>query len=79
MSSPRGIKTEGLVGVLNRSFLCCLFFLFGVRVVVSFSMRFKILKMGWSGPRAVNILRRLFMSVVLDVLVRVAAVRYIAE
>jgi hypothetical protein len=50
-----------------------------VRVVVSFSMRFKILKMGWSGPRAVNILRRLFMSVVLDVLVRVAAVRYIAE
>jgi hypothetical protein len=53
--------------------------LFGVRGVISFSLRFKILlRNGWSGPRAVSISRRLFMSLVLNVLVRVAAVRYFA-
>ena len=48
-----------------------------MRVVISFSMRFKILlKSGWSGLRAVTIPRRLFMSWVLNVLVSLAAVRY---
>ena len=51
-------------------------FLFGVRIVISFSMRFKILlRSGWSWPRAVNIPRRLFMSAVLNILVSMAAVR----
>jgi hypothetical protein len=50
-----------------------------VRVVISFSVRFKmVLNRGWGGPRAVSISRRLFKSAVLNVLVRVAAVRYVA-
>jgi hypothetical protein len=40
-------------------------------------MRFKILlNKGWSGPRAVTMPRRLFMSAVLNVRVSMAAVRY---
>jgi hypothetical protein len=37
-----------------------------------------LLNRGWRVPRAVNIPRRLFKSAVLNVLVRVAAVMYVA-
>jgi hypothetical protein len=49
-----------------------------VRAVISFSMRFKILlRSGWSGPRAVSISRRLRMFAVLNILVSMAAMRYV--
>ena len=47
-----------------------------MRVVISFSMRFKmVLNKRWRGPSAVSISRRLLMSVVLNVFVSIAAIR----
>jgi len=56
--------------------VCCLSCLFGVRIFISFSMRFKImLNKRRRGPSALNISRRLLMSVLLNVFVSIAAVR----
>jgi hypothetical protein len=80
MKNKENNRGQGMlaVGVLERSLFGGVLFVLLVwcKDFHYFSMRFKImLNMGRRGPSAVSISRRLLMSVLLNVLVSIAAVR----